>query len=292
MTVRIIGKSGVGASVVYTNNEPERQDIIWADTSLVDTGGNTIFKIFDSSPHVNDWVVISYTGGDAVFATSIIATPYGDIKTTNVQDQIRELEDNKAKLINGVIPLSQIPDSLKESFVVEDITERDSIPAPYVGMRVFVIDATEDTSVETGGAEYIFFNNDWRKISEIESMDVIISWNNVTNKPDVFIKDIDTSDEVKEGSINLFYTDERVADYLQDVLKDTDSVQVLMDSITKDIGFKVNVDNETIEINPNDGIRVKFNDTEVTDSNIWSAKKIKEEIENATFSLEWDDFEL
>lgn len=292
MTIKIIGKSGVGASVAYTRTEPERQDIIWADTSLVDSGGSTIFKIFDSSPHVNDWIVISYTGGDAVFATSIISAPHGDIKTTNVQDQIRELEDNKAKLINGIIPLSQLPDSLKESFVVEDIAERESIPFPYVGMRVFVIDATEDVTVKTGGAEYIYFNNNWRKISEIESMDVIISWNNVTNKPDVYIKDMNTSDEINEGSINLFYTDERVADYLQNILKDTDSVQVFIDNITKDIGFKVNVDNETIEINSNDGIKVKFNDTETTDSNIWSAKKIKDEIENATFSLEWDNFEL
>lgn len=77
--------------------------------------------------------------------------------------------------------------------VVADITARDAIANPVVGDQAWVIDATGDSTVKTGGAKYIYESAEkgWIKTAEVESMDVSLDWANVENKPEVTAEQIE-----------------------------------------------------------------------------------------------------
>jgi uncharacterized repeat protein (TIGR02543 family) len=72
----------------------------------------------------------------------------------------------------------------KEILVVDDIAARDAIVNKFEGLRVHVIDATADETVESGWAEYLCRADgesySWTKTSENDSIDVIMSAGNVT----------------------------------------------------------------------------------------------------------------
>ena len=105
---------------------------------------------------------------------------------------------------NGIIPLAQMPASTKNYHVVADITERDALTAGvrFEGMRVAVLDASADSTVNSGLAIYMLKsglqNADFVKISEEESMDVDTS---------VFLhKTNDTLDDINPGTTNKQFT--------------------------------------------------------------------------------------
>ena len=83
---------------------------------------------------------------------------------------------------NGHIPTSQIPIEFKEAQVVANIAARDNLEV-FSGLHALVIDATADSTVETGGAEYIYDGTKWIKVSELNDLDAVITWDNVLNKP-------------------------------------------------------------------------------------------------------------
>ena len=83
---------------------------------------------------------------------------------------------------NGHIPTSQIPIEFKEAQVVADISARDELEV-FSGLHALVVDATDDSTVETGGAEYIYDGTAWIKISELNDLDAVITWENILNKP-------------------------------------------------------------------------------------------------------------
>ena len=68
--------------------------------------------------------------------------------------------------------------------IVSDIIGRDALTLTTNKM-VLVIDATGDTSVISGSALYAWrqSNTTWVKVSEYESMDVIVSWGNISGRP-------------------------------------------------------------------------------------------------------------
>lgn len=74
--------------------------------------------------------------------------------------------------------------------VVETIAERDLITGRIPGDKCYVIDATGDPGVEKGGAAYIWMPGRgdeasyWRKMTEEESQDVILHWENITGRPE------------------------------------------------------------------------------------------------------------
>ena len=74
--------------------------------------------------------------------------------------------------------------------VVETIAERDLLTGKIPGDRCYVIDATDDPGVEKGGAGYIWMPAQgdgasyWRKITEEESQDVILQWENISGRPE------------------------------------------------------------------------------------------------------------
>ena len=81
--------------------------------------------------------------------------------------------------------------------VVETIAERDLLAGKIPGDKCYVIDATADPGVEKGGAVYIWMpaRGDeapyWRKMSEEESQDVTLRWENITGRPQQSAADID-----------------------------------------------------------------------------------------------------
>ncbi len=85
---------------------------------------------------------------------------------------------------NGLVPAAFIPAQFKEVQVVATIAARDAIENPFTGMSAFVEDASADTTVNSGGAYYIYNGTAWVKTAEAESMDVVLQWTAIQGKPD------------------------------------------------------------------------------------------------------------
>ncbi|TGL58629.1 hypothetical protein [Leptospira jelokensis] len=104
--------------------------------------------------------------------------------------EVMDLEDTlsaKADLVDGKVPASQVPIFDPALQIVEDIDERNSI-SPTGNLPVYVKDASDDPSVTTGGAFYLFelASETWIKLSEMESMEIVQSWANILDKPTTF----------------------------------------------------------------------------------------------------------
>ena len=78
--------------------------------------------------------------------------------------------------------------------IVANIADRTAL-APTRSEFVFVIDATGDSSVSSGGATYLYnpVNYTWVKINEAESLDVVTNWNSITGRPTSTPNDIDAA---------------------------------------------------------------------------------------------------
>lgn len=83
----------------------------------------------------------------------------------------------------GLIPSELIPTEFKEVEVVENIAERDAMTTLFKGKSVYVKDATADTTVKRGGAYYIYDGTIWIKTAEAESLDVVLDFDAIANKP-------------------------------------------------------------------------------------------------------------
>lgn len=77
--------------------------------------------------------------------------------------------------------------------VVETIANRNAIPQKVVGTEVFVKDATQDPTVKSGGARYLWDGTQWIKVSETESMDINQSWGALRDKPNSSVQQIDAA---------------------------------------------------------------------------------------------------
>lgn len=80
-------------------------------------------------------------------------------------------------------------------YIVEDITERNSLYGLVSGNMCFVKDATDDTTVLKGSASYIariyIDNVVWDKIFETESLDRSLFWDIIQDRPSSTVEDID-----------------------------------------------------------------------------------------------------
>ena len=90
--------------------------------------------------------------------------------------------------------------------VVQNITERDALN-PTTITQVLVIDASDDPTVSGGSATYIF-DNAWYKISESESLDVVLQWANITDKPLSDVIDIDDAVSKRHSHLNKVTLDD------------------------------------------------------------------------------------
>jgi hypothetical protein len=97
--------------------------------------------------------------------------------------------------------------------VVADITARNAL-APTVNTQVLVLDATGDPTVNSGAATYIYdvVTTAWYKISESESLDLVINWSDIVGRPTASAAAID--DAISKAHVHANKT---VLDAISDV---------------------------------------------------------------------------
>lgn len=96
--------------------------------------------------------------------------------------------DTKPTLINGKLSKSVLPDDIGSIVIVNTIEERDALNT-FDGLYVHVKDATGDTTVSAGWADYMYDGETWVKVASIASSAgeageaSTVEWANITNKP-------------------------------------------------------------------------------------------------------------
>lgn len=90
-----------------------------------------------------------------------------------------------------------------EIYVVDTIADRltvDTAKSRYV----YVVDASDDSTVTSGGASYLYntVTKDWVKISESESMDLVLNWNSIIGGPTSTPAQIDEAVAAKHTHVN------------------------------------------------------------------------------------------
>ncbi len=88
--------------------------------------------------------------------------------------------------------------------VVDDIAARDAL-TPTENIFVLVKDASDDGTVTAGAAMYLWDNvaEEWVKVTEYESLDVVVSWSNISGKPSSTPTDIDDAVTKRHSHSNL-----------------------------------------------------------------------------------------
>ena len=78
--------------------------------------------------------------------------------------------------------------------IVADIAARNAL-SPTSNTQVLVLDATGDPTVTSGAATYLYrvSTTSWIKLSEAESLDLILQWANIQGKPTSSPTAIDTA---------------------------------------------------------------------------------------------------
>lgn len=110
------------------------------------------------------------------------------------------------------------------------------------GQIVMVLDASADTTVTSGWAIYrrlasatdLTTLNSWQKIAEAESLDVVVNWANIQNKPNSSVTDIDDAVDKKHEHANKAILDNFT--YTDNSLKYNGSAIAFTNSV---IDFKV-----------------------------------------------------
>ena len=84
--------------------------------------------------------------------------------------------------------------SANELTIVADIAARNAL-SPTRAQYVYVVNATGDATVASGGATYLWnpSGSTWIKTSEAESMDVSVTWASITGKPTSTPSQIDSA---------------------------------------------------------------------------------------------------
>lgn len=124
-----------------------------------------------------------------------------NLETTAAQVKTADGSDVETKLSS----LSSAISGKTKTYVVDDITARDAIQSPAVGDQCWVKDATADPTVSSGAAKYIYESAEskWVKTAEAESMDVVVSWADIQDKPTSTVAQIDAAVSKAHEHANL-----------------------------------------------------------------------------------------
>ena len=162
------------------------------------------------------------TGGYDTFYPKTIASQVFIDDTTTVADHIADTSkhltaEERTKITNagqaggfavldenGFIPSKNINPSvlaINTEFANIAAMKAADINKIYAGELVMVTDASEDPTVESGWAIYRRLTNatdltdlaSWQKIAEKESLDVVVSWDNLKDKPTSTVSAIDAA---------------------------------------------------------------------------------------------------
>lgn len=92
--------------------------------------------------------------------------------------------------------------------VAADITARDALTLTANAV-VLVIDASDDATVASGAATYVWdnANTSWSKISEFATIDAVIDWANIANKPSSTVAAIDDAVAKRHAHANAAQLD-------------------------------------------------------------------------------------
>jgi len=106
-----------------------------------------------------------------------------EIVVTNADATANRHVINKTD-IQGMIDASMAGAGASDLAIVADIAARNAL-APSGNLYVYVQDATGDATVASGGATYLYNHatTTWIKVSEAESMDVVLQWTNIQGGP-------------------------------------------------------------------------------------------------------------
>lgn len=120
-----------------------------------------------STPVANAIYLVS-TGS---FVEMYVTSTAGVMKRIPVESDVQGWINDALAGINGVM-------------IVADIAARNALTLTSNAF-VYVIDATGDATVSVGAAMYLYNlgTTSWIKVTEYESLDLVMSWVNLTGKP-------------------------------------------------------------------------------------------------------------
>ena len=89
-----------------------------------------------------------------------------------------------------------------------DINARDALTLTK-STFVYVADATIDETVTAGAAMYLYdlTNETWHKVTEYESLDLVLSWDNIDDKPESSADAIDSAVAKRHSHDNMAVLD-------------------------------------------------------------------------------------
>lgn len=101
-------------------------------------------------------------------------------------------------MINNIVAqeLANWSGSASQVTIVANIAERDALAeTAESNLMVVVIDATDDPTVTVGSALYAYAlaSETWYKLSEYESMDIVVQWNQIQGAPSSTPAQIDSA---------------------------------------------------------------------------------------------------
>lgn len=142
----------------------------------------TEFKIFKETVVPTSWLP------NSVYYIKTAGSTHMEIYTTSsngTPQRIINEADITAMIASGI----QASNTLK---IVATIAELVALN-PTVTTAAYVTDATGDNTVASGGAYYLYntVTSAWIKTGEAESMDVVINWAAIQNKPASTVAQID-----------------------------------------------------------------------------------------------------
>jgi uncharacterized surface anchored protein len=120
--------------------------------------------------------------------------------TGNTSSEVRHLINEaeiQTMINNSVANFSNIR-------LTADIATRDALVLDHNSI-VLVADATGDATVNAGAALYFYdvAGNTYTKVSEYESLDVVLEWSAIQNKPTSSVADIDDAVARKHSHANI-----------------------------------------------------------------------------------------
>lgn len=179
---------------IIENIDVVSQDLINQNTEIIDTElGKLETNITDTNKLKTDMTQAQTDIDSLSTRVTNAATSISNLSLTKEDKANKGIASGYASLDSGgKVPITQLPSSLKEMLVVSTISDRNSITGDdlYDGIRVRVLDATGDPTVQSGWAEYCYMasTNTWEKLAEKESLDVVLNWSNLNGIPDVLTK--------------------------------------------------------------------------------------------------------
>lgn len=140
--------------------------------------------------------------GHAMYLVAPVAKPnhvevYVTSADASVVKRIVNIDDIQS-MINSSISASNAFE------IVADIAARNALSLSG-NKFVLVLDATGDVTVTSGAATYAWRSatSTWVKISEYESLDVVLNWSAIQNKPSSSVADIDSAVAQRHAHTNF-----------------------------------------------------------------------------------------